>query len=226
MIGARYVDPVRTASWCLALVLIAAGSACGRSSSVGAGSQTASTTPSSSPSSSPSASKASPSIPSGWKTYSDQTYGFSISYPDTFTFKQEGGAFPARGWLIEYRAVDTRYLGTYPSGQVEMGVYTKDANTLTAWVQKHSDATCGMPNSTAFFWNVSNLKTTTAAGRDAVSFDDNSKGCEGPQSTNHFTVFFLGSNHVFRFNWWASDANYSPTIEAIADKMLASFTAP
>jgi hypothetical protein len=220
MIGPGRAVGVRAACCCLALVMLAATTACGRAGSVGSGDQAASAARTASPS----APTVTPSIPAGWQTYSDEQYGFSIAYPVGFTFKQEGGAFPVRGWLIEYRAVDTRFLSGYPTGQVEMGVYDKDADTLTAWVRKHSDATCGMPNGTGFFWNVTNLTVAPAAGRDAVSFDDDTRGCEGPQATDHFVVFFLGSNHIFRFSWWSSDPAYIPTVQAIAQTMLSSFS--
>jgi hypothetical protein len=170
---------------------------------------------------------ASPSIPASWKAYSDAKYGFAIKYPGDFTFKQEGTGLPSRGWLNEYRAVDSRSLGGYPTGQVEMGVYMKDSDSLTRWVQMHSDPTCGMPNGTGFFWNVTNLKASTAAGRDAVSFDVGyPTGCEGPQATIHTSVFFFGSNHIVRFDWWSTDPSYSPTIEAIATTMLSTLTGP
>ncbi len=124
-----------------------------------------------------------------------------------------------------YRAVDNCYLGGYPPGQVELGVYTKDADTLNAWVQKHSDTDCGGANSTAFIFGVSSLTATTAAGHDAVSFDDQGSGCGGPAYKGHSTVFFLDLQHVFMLDWWTSGPDHAPTVQAIGSQMLATFKA-
>ncbi len=102
-----------------------------------------------------------------------------------------------------------------------MGIFSKDADTLVAWVQNHSDSTCGLPNGTGFFWGVTDLRTVVAARRGAVSFDDTSTGCS-PQAIRHNTVFFLGSGRVFAFAWYSMDPAYGPTISSIAEKMLAS----
>ena len=158
------------------------------------------------------------SVVAGHRAYTNSQYGFSLSYPGGYTVEQAGSANPSAGWLAEFRAVDTCFLGSYPRGQVEMGIYTQDADTLTAWVSKHSVARC--TDSGGFFWGVSNLKSVTAAGRDAVAFDEAST-CEGP-STIHDTVLLLKSGKVFRFDWWSTDPNYTATIQGIAQQMLDS----
>ena len=104
-------------------------------------------------------------------------------------------------------------------------VFPEDADTLTAWVQKHSDnhACLGGPGIFVF---VTNLKPVTSSGHDAVSFDQDVRQCgEGANLIRHTTVFFLGSTYVFVFEWQATDVNYAPTIQAIAEMMLASVTA-
>jgi hypothetical protein len=62
----------------------------------------------------------------------------------------------------------------------------------------------------------------TAAGRDAVSFDDSTTGCD-PQAVLHNTAFFPGSGRIFTFDWWSMDPTYAPTISGIAQQMLATF---
>lgn len=197
------------------LALLVSLSACGRVPDVvtASGARTSPPPPTTSPSPPPSP---------GWQVFTDSQHGFSISYPGGFIFKQEGGADPASGWLVAYRAVDNRFLEGYPPGQVEMGIYTKDAGSLTEWVQKHSDSVCGLPGNTGFFWDVTNMKPVTAAGLPAVSFDEDDTGCS-PQATAHVTVLFLGSAYVFRLDWYVSDPNYSAIVEQIAEQMLATF---
>jgi hypothetical protein len=122
-----------------------------------------------------------------------------------------------------YRAVDSCYLDRYPPGQVEMGVYTKDADTPAAWVQKHSDPDCGVVGSKAFIFGVSNLTSVTVAGHDGTSFDQKWSGCGGPAGKGQATAFFLSSKYVFMLGWWTASADYAPTMQAIASQMLATF---
>jgi photosystem II stability/assembly factor-like uncharacterized protein len=179
---------------------------------------TPTSTPASSTRTSPCVPVAPPPPLATWQAFTNAQYGFAIAYPPGYTLKSEGGANPATGWLAEFRAVDSCYLDVYPPGQVEMGVYTKDADTLTAWVNKHSVAKCTDPG---FFPGVSNMRSVTVAGRDALAFDDVYTGCEF-SGVVHTTVLLLGSGNVFRIDWWATDPNYAPTLQAIADQMLAS----
>ncbi len=76
------------------------------------------------PTSSPCAPVSSPPPQANWQTYSDATYSFSISYPAGFTLEPQHGV-PGTAIVMLYRAVDTCYLGGYPPGQVEFGVYAR-----------------------------------------------------------------------------------------------------
>ncbi len=67
------------------------------------------------------------------------------------------------------------------------------------------------------------MTSTTAAGRDAVSFDDQGSGCGGPAYKGAATAFFLNAQYVFLLDWWTSGPDYSSTMRAIASQMLASF---
>jgi len=124
--------------------------------------------------------------------------------------------------LATYRAVDDCYV-RYPPGQVELGVFSYDANSLTAWVQKHSDVGCAGSNTTAFIFGVSNLHAVTAAGRPAISFDDKFSGCGGPAGAGQETAFLLSPNYVFMIGWWSSGSSYAPTVRGIASEMLGTF---
>jgi hypothetical protein len=162
----------------------------------------------------------SPPPAASWQTYSDVKYGFVVSYPRGYTFEQAGRGNPDIGWLAAYRAVDDCYLGGYPGAQVEISVFTRDADPLTAWVTKHSRALC--TDAGGYFWAVSNLRSTTAAARAAVTFDMNLNGCPELSGVAHVTAFVLKSGSVFAFDWWSSDAGYAPTMHSIAEQMLAS----
>lgn len=128
--------------------------------------------------------------------------------------------------LAIYWAVDKCYVGGYPPGQVELGVFTNDADSLSAWVQKYSDVDCAGSNAKAFIFGVANMQTITAAGRTALSFDDKSSGCGGPAFVGHETVFLLKTNQVFMLGWWSAVArpDYAPTVREIASEVLATFS--
>ncbi len=127
------------------------------------------------------------------------------------------------GWLLEMRAVESRFLGRVPPGQVEFGIRANDADTLTAWVQKHTGP-CGSPNIKEFYWdNISTLTPLTAAGRDALAFDWDQQACGTPY-TLHLIGFVLRPSNVFLFSWYSQDATYAATLKRIADQMLTSFS--
>lgn len=157
--------------------------------------------------------------------YTDSTYGFKISYPPGFKFVSNVAA-PGSGdvMLALYRAVD-ECMVDYPPGQIELGVFTYDATSLTAWVQKHSDVHCAGSNSGAFIFGVSNMTSITVDGRQGVTFDDSFSGCGGPAGSGEETVFVLSPNYVFMIGWWAAREAYAPTIRAIASMMLGTFSA-
>lgn len=166
----------------------------------------------------PSPPAASPSPTGSWQTYTDPKYGFSISYPPGFAFQDQGEGPP--GGLQLYRAVDNRYLNGEPPGQVELGLYPMDADTLSAWITKHTGPSSAAA-SQAFYWETTaNVTPTSAAGRPAISFDNSSPG--GP-TTLHATVFQQGSSRVVLFDWWSADQSYLETIQLLAQQMLASF---
>jgi hypothetical protein len=107
---------------------------------------------------------------------------------------------------------------------VEFSVRARDADTLVAWVQKHSGP-CTADSSKQYYWGtISNVTSEKVAGRDARSFDSNDQACgEGP-SLIHFTAFFMGPSYVFVLDWWSTDPAYAATVHRVADQMLASFS--
>lgn len=167
----------------------------------------------------------SPAPEATWLTYRDGTYAFEVSYPPGFQFESRYGASTSE-MLAIYWAVDKCYVGGYPPGQVEIGVFAYDADSLSAWVLKHSDIDCAGSNASAFIFGVSNMQAVTAAGRPALSFDDKASGCGGTAFAGHQTVFLLKTNHVFMLGWWAAAGrpDYAPTVREIASEMLATFS--
>ena len=160
-----------------------------------------------------------------WQTYRDTKYGFTISYPRGYYFERVGADRLGPGELAWYRAVDDCYLGNYPGGQVEISIFADDASPLTTFVTKHSRAQCtDSAAAGGYYWAPLNLKSTTQAGRPAATFDMDTTYCvESSGAMDHVTVFVLKSGQVFSFMWWSSDAGYLPTMQSIAEHMLASF---
>jgi hypothetical protein len=194
----------------VALVLIG----CGAVPATGSASAARTDSPSP-PSSSPS-----PSPSGAWQVYTDQQYAFSISYPSNVTFQSQGSGPP--GGLQVYRAVDNRYLRGEPPGQVEVDLLSMDADTLRAWVAKHTGP-AEAPSNQEFYWgSVSNLAATTAVSRPALSFDNSA---EGFPTTVHAIVFLQDPSRVILVDWWSTDPTYAPTIEAVFQQMLTSLRA-
>jgi hypothetical protein len=107
-----------------------------------------------------------------------------------------------------------------PPGQVEFGLRTNDAATLSAWVQKHTGP-CGSPNSKEYYWdNVSNLTPVKVNGRDALLFDW--QPCF-TSLTLHVTAFATRQSYIFVLDWWSSDTTYVPTAQGAGEGMLRSF---
>ena len=118
-----------------------------------------------------------------------------------------------------------RFLGNYPPGQVEFSVRARDADTLNAWIQKHTGP-CGSDGSKEYYWDtLSNLTSLMVAGHDARSFDWNmAQACGEGATTFHFTTFFMGRPYVFVLDWWSTDPAYVAEVHRVADQMLASFS--
>ncbi len=174
-------------------------------------------TPTPAPTTQPTATVEPTPAPDGWLTYTDPDYGFGISYPPNFVIEileAKGGDLP--GILKLVRAVDAGFTAGYPSGQVEFGVYAKDAGALSEWLSEHSDTAPSPFRPT--YHDVTNVMEATASGRPTLSFDS----FAGEAGTVHSTVFFSGPN-VFVIDWFASDPTYEPTIKPIFERMLASF---
>jgi hypothetical protein len=162
----------------------------------------------------------SPSPSGSWQVYTDQQYGFSVSYPPDFTFQTQGSGPP--GGLQAYRAVDNRNLSGEPPGQVDIDLFSMNADSIRAWVVKHTGP-AEAPSNQEFYWGTaSNLAATTAAGRPALSFDYSS---EGFPTTVHATVFLQSSSRVLLLDWWSTDPNYEASIQATFQQMLSSLRA-
>jgi hypothetical protein len=118
--------------------------------------------------------------------------------------------------------VDSRYLTGYPPGQVELDVFVLDADTLTAWVAKHTGP-AEAASSKEFYWgSVANLAATTVSGQPGLAFDYSS---EGSLIAVHSAVFMQGSSRVFLVDWWAGDSVTEATIKPVFQQMLASLRA-
>jgi hypothetical protein len=116
-----------------------------------------------------------------------------------------------------YRAVDNAYLKGYPLGQIEITIYSKDAETLDGWVTKHS----GPPSSRekTRYWSPVNYRVSVrAASRDGLLFDV-VPVAGGPPI--HCTAMFLGAAYVLIVSWWSDNATYGTTLQQYDLQMLA-----
>ncbi|MGH7765271.1 MAG: hypothetical protein ACREOM_12735 [Candidatus Dormibacteraceae bacterium] len=117
---------------------------------------------------------------------------------------------------MSYRAFDPQYANMYPPGDIGIGIYTRDADTLAAWVDKHTGPP-GSSDHTRYWSPVTNEVASTAGGRQAVSFDwvpDT-----GPP-TIHDTAVFLGTSYMLTVGWWSTVPSYATTLQPYYQRML------
>jgi hypothetical protein len=117
---------------------------------------------------------------------------------------------------MAYRAVENQYLQGYPPGQIEIAIYSKDADSLSGWVAKHS----GPPTSSNQnrYWNdPTNQSAVRVNGRDGFSFDwlPDVGG-----ATIHSTAVFLHAKYVLVLQWWSADSTYAATVKQYHSRML------
>jgi hypothetical protein len=129
-------------------------------------------------------------------------------------------------WLMEYRVVEDRYASGYPLGQIEFGVYTRDADTPRHWLAGHTSNVAYQSDNTHFFDVTTNVGYTTVSGRQAVTWDAPPEGEVG--ASVHDTAFFYSTAYVFRLDWWSkdtitTDATFPTALAADAGQMLATF---
>ena len=156
---------------------------------------------------------------SGWPTYSDARYRFSVQYPPTFTFEVLSRT-PPPGFLNIVRFYDRAFEGTEPNGQIEVHILEKDADTLESWLAKHtrssSDSDSDRPE--VFWLDVTGRSQITAAGKTALSFDWIPAATFGA----HEVIFFRTST-VVNVGWFAESASYAATMRAVFAQFLDSY---
>ena len=178
-----------------------------------------------------SVSSASCARPSGsaWATYSDAVVGFSVRYPPGFTFELQRDQ--AGGVEVSYRAVETCYLKMFPPGQLEVTVYQRDADSLIAWVDKHTGSPAFTSGTDQYFSGVTHEVPVRVASRDALAFNWQP---DAAPYTVHNTALFLGTAYVLVLGWWAEDAlglpspaaraAYAADLQADYEMMLANLS--
>ena len=75
------------------------------------------------------------------------------------------------GLVMTYRAFDPVYKDTYPAGQLEIAIYTKDASTLSGWLTKHSGPV-GSKDMTRYWTPTTNQSPVTVDGKPLPSRHD------------------------------------------------------
>jgi hypothetical protein len=122
--------------------------------------------------------------------------------------------------VFRSRAVDSQYLANYPPGQVQIALYSMDADTLRGWINKHIGPQ--VSNDPQHYWDTtSNVTDVTMAGLPALAFDYALIGPEAPE-TNHAVAVMHGSNYVLVVEWWAYQASYRATIGNVGQGMVTS----
>jgi hypothetical protein len=152
-------------------------------------------------------------LPSGqWPLYTDSEYPFTAAYPTGFIFEKQSGN-PGIGLLMSYRTLDPADTKGYPRGQIEIVIYTNDADTLAKWIAKHT----GQPTSSdrARYWNsVSNQTSIRVGGREGLAFDWMAN------IAVHAAAIQLGTAYVLLIQWWSTDSTYAATMYAYYQQML------
>lgn len=206
-------------------VAMAVGSACGAATPQGTG--TSSPTQAKSPLASPSTGRGPVTTPATdtlvkcedfpQQTYTDSTFGFSISCPSSFSLELYSSPYSA---LFLARTVDDKYLVGDPPGQISIDVYAGDSGSLRDWIAAHTGAPNG--GDPIHLWgSTSNLSDTQVAGKPAVSFDTTSQG-PGPPPTGHAVTFVLPDRNVFVIYWSAYTSDYAAALAAAAQQMIAT----
>lgn len=97
--------------------------------------------------------------------YVNYDFGFSISCPSDFTWQTYAANQPIPALVFHYRAFDSQYLANYPPGQVQIALYSMDADTLRGWINKHIGPQ--MSTDPQHYWDTtSNVTDVTMAGHD------------------------------------------------------------
>lgn len=148
-------------------VAMAVGSVCGAATPQGTG--TSSPTQAKSPLASPSTGRGPVTTPATdtlvkcedfpQQTYTDSTFGFSISCPSSFSLELYSSPYSA---LFLARTVDDKYLVGDPPGQISIDVYAGDSGSLRDWIAAHTGAPNG--GDPIHLWgSTSNLSDTQVA---------------------------------------------------------------
>lgn len=155
--------------------------------------------------------------PTAWQTYSNSDFGFTIQYPPDF-LTEEFNRFAEEGHLFDVRFFDNKFKGGYPAGQVEIGVWDRDADSLDEWLAKHSGSGAG-EDPQIYYGMVSNQKSTTVNGRPAISWDQEDAG--EISAIHHIALF--SASRVIELRWFADNPSYAPTIEPIFNRIVDSY---
>lgn len=202
------------ARFVLSLTLLFSAAACGEPTRP---TQSLPTTPTLTVSPSPSPSLSRSPSPTAWQTYSNSDFGFTIQYPPNF-LTEDFNKFAEKGHLFDVRFFDNKFKAGYPAGQVEIGVWDKDAGSPEEWLAKHSGSGAG-EDPQIYYGMVSNQKSTTVSGRPAISWDQEDAGAI--PVIHHLALF--SASRVIEVRWFADNPSYAPTIKPIFDRMVNSY---
>jgi hypothetical protein len=125
---------------------------------------------------------------------------------------------------MAYRAVDPTYSNVDSRGQIEIGIYSRTASTLSEWVANDSRPPLASEN-VRYATAGANQMVLTVDCRDGLFFDWIPIG--GPpievSPLVHATAVFLGTAYVLVLDWWSTDPAYAPTLELYHQQMVYDF---
>ncbi|OGE71298.1 hypothetical protein A2617_04535 [Candidatus Daviesbacteria bacterium RIFOXYD1_FULL_41_10] len=115
-------------------------------------------------------------IGANWKTYTNDTYKFSLKYPPSYSIEEKSG-IDTKLFSIIIKSPSPTPGGGYPQPLVEVVVFENDANDLSGWLNKHTttlsfdDPAVSVANSPFFYRGVKNKKDSLLGGQKAVTFE-------------------------------------------------------
>ena len=157
-----------------------------------------------------------PTASSSGQSYRDVDSGWTLRYPADFLSERLPGRAAFSGELYVVRFYDERFRGVEPSGQVEVVLYSRDADDLDVWLDRHSATKTDADDAQIYFRGVMSVRSTELAGRGARAFTWN-----GDEVGAVYTVVAFLGDRVFRINYFCH-GSYCPTITRIFDGVVAS----
>lgn len=144
--------------------------------------------------------KRSTTVPSDWKTYSNQQYKISMSYPQNWTIRAEDNDGELSGWIYVDNGVNSQGMPWY-------GFYTQSKSLDEAIAEQKRIVNDNQSAESGIKFTITNEKAYIIDGHKAVRIDTTSDDGTAPDSYN--TKFYINANdkvYVFDLSFRDEDA--------------------